>query len=385
MRSMGDLLAGADGRRFLGSRGVVIGAEGFAELLRPPARPGLADLFGLAPATRLVYVAHQTHADLRRSVGSKFRAARDLRADSLTSVALWLDMDRAGSDKASTTITWPLPDGKASVRLVPQRLRDLEPRFLPVERSRLEEVTEAIGGWIDLAVGDPDRRARAKERLEALAQAIVGEEDATTLARTNLALVSFLLRERFGFQPPGALVSTIASLGLLTDTINDCLSEIDDVVGVFNRAVEDLIAADVDPVVHQLDDAYLPLHYSCDRCGARRRLRRERAGSDTFAVLACTCGEGRRFHLGDRALSLGELEATERWSVDVTLPVYLNDLASGVVAGRSSALYGLVLREVLEKVLGRQAIPVMLPDDLADSLGDDAVADSALYGYLVGT
>jgi len=382
---MAELLARAEGRRLLASKGVLVGVEGFAELLRPPARSGLVDLFGLAPSTRLVYVAHQTHADLRRSVASKFRAARDLRAEALTPVVLWLDMDRAGSDKVSTTITWPLPDGTASARLVPQRLRDLEPRFLPVERSRLEEVVATIGGWIDRTVEDLDRRARAKERLQALARAIVGTGDATTLARTNLALASFLLRELFGFEPPGALVSTIASRGLLTEVIEDVLEGIDDVVVVFNRAVEDLIAADVDPVVHRLDEAYLPLHYSCDRCGARRRLRRERAGRDTFAVMTCMCGEGRRFHLGGRTLSLGELEATGRWSVDVTLPVYLNDLASGVVAGRSSALYGLVLKEVLEKVLGRTAIPVMVPDDLSESLGDDPAASSVLHAYIVGT
>jgi len=381
---MGELLAGAEGRRFLESRGVLIGAEGFVDLLRPPADPGLAGLLGLAPDARLVYVAHQTHADLRASVVSKFRAARDLRGDQLAAVALWLDMDRAGSDRASTTITWPLPEGIASVRLVPQRLRDLEPRFLPVERSRLEEVVATIGRWIDLSIDDPALRARAGKRLRALSEAIVGNEE-TTLARTNLALASFLLRERFAFEPPRALVSTLASEGLLTDPVDDCLNAIDDVVAAFNRAVEDLIAADVDPVVHHLDDAYLPLHLSCDRCGARRRLRREKAGTDTFAAMTCTCGEDRRFHLGGRTLSLGELEATERWSVDVTLPVYLNDLASGVVAGRSSALYGLVLREVLEKALGRRAIPVMLPDDLADTLEDDPVADGALYRYLVGT
>lgn len=383
MRSMGDLLSRADGRRFLESRGVVIGAAGFAELLRPPAHPGLADLLDLPPATRLVYVAHQTHSDLRQSVGSKFRAARDVRGELLTPVAVWLDTDRAGSDKASTTITWPLPEGEASVRLVPQRLRDLEPRFIPVERARLEEVTATIGGWIDRTVGDIDRRAQARDRLDVLSGAVLGEE-VTTLARSNLSLASCLLHEHFAFRPSKALVSTIASRGLLTAAINDCLDRIDDVVVVFNQAVEDLIAADVDPMVHHLEDDYLPLHYSCDRCGARRRLRRERTRSDHFAVMTCTCGGGRRFHLGGRTLSLGELESTGRWSTDVTLPVYLNDLASGVVAGRSSALYGLVLREVVHKALGRRAIPVMLPDDLGVVLGDDSAVDSVLYEYLVG-
>jgi hypothetical protein len=102
-------------------------------------------------------------------------------------------------------------------------------------------------------------------------------------------------------------------------------------------------------------------------------------------VLDCSCGARRRFHLGGRELSLGELEATGRWSPDVTLPVYLNDLAGGVVVGRSSALYGLVLDDVLERVLGRSPIPMLVPEDLAAVLAEEPAVDSVLYDYLVGT
>lgn len=383
MRSLAELLARADGRSFLESRGVVLGTTGFAERLRRPAHSGLTELFELPSGSHLVYVAHQTHTDFRRSVVCKFRAARDLQRGSLAPVALWLDTDRAGSDKASTTISWPLPEGEASIRLVPQRLRDLEPRFLPVERARLEQVVEQIGAWIDRTVNDKDRRARARSRLEILATALIGDEP-ITLARANLALASCLLREHLAFQAPSTLVSVLATTGLLTEAIDDALNSIDDMVVVFNQAVEDLMAADVDPQVHHLRDDYLPLHYSCDQCGARRRLRRERTGSDHFAVMTCTCGAGYRFHLGSRDLSLGQLEPTGRWSADVTLPAYLNDLVSGVVAGRSSALYGLVLQEVVEKVLGRRAIPMLLPDELADVLTENSAVDSALYEYIVG-
>ena len=195
----------------------------------------------------------------------------------------------------------------------------------------------------------------------------------------------WLLREQLAFSPPSAFVSTLAARRLLARTLNDALGAIADVVRVFNHAARELIAADVDPQVRPLPPDYLPLNYSCERCGARRRLRLERDGADHFAAATCSCGARRQFHLGARTLSLAELEATERWSPDVTLPLYLNDLVSGVVVGRSSVLYGLVLDAVLVHALGRSPIPMLLPADLADALEARGEADSFLYDYLVGS
>lgn len=60
----------------------------------------------------------------------------------------------------------------------------------------------------------------------------------------------------------------------------------------------------------------------------------------------------------------------------MTLPVYLNAYVSGVVAGRSTALYGLVLDEVLRKVLGSRPIPMMVPPQLG------VPPDAAVYNLL---
>jgi hypothetical protein len=375
VRGLADLLASAAGRAFLESRGVALERAAFVERVRPPARGGLVDLLGLEPGRAPVYVAHQTHVDFRRSVVSKLRAARDLDGDPVTSVMLWLDTDRIGSDKASTTVTWPSGEDGA-FRLVPYRLRNLESRFAPVDSERLDALVAQLGLW----AGDG-----AEERLRRLAAAVV-EGAPATLAEATRALASFLLREQLAFSPPSAFVSTLVARGLLSATLADALGALDDVVRVFNGAVADLVAADVDPQVHPLGDDYLPLNYSCEACGARRRLRHERRGADHFAALDCSCGESRRFHLGrGTELSLGELAPTGRWSTDVTLPVYVNDLASGLVAGRSSALYGLVLDEVLEKALGRSPIPMLVPEDLAAELRAEPEVDSVLYDYLVGT
>jgi hypothetical protein len=59
----------------------------------------------------------------------------------------------------------------------------------------------------------------------------------------------------------------------------------------------------------------------------------------------------------------------------------LNDFVSGAVAGKSSALYGLVLNAVLEKALGKQPVPMVVPASLAKQR-DLGTVDSLLYNYL---
>jgi hypothetical protein len=135
-------------------------------------------------------------------------------------------------------------------------------------------------------------------------------------------------------------------------------------------------------MVRPLGEDYLPLHYSCPVDGTRQPLRREHRGADRFAVTSCVCGRDYRFPLGGSP-PLGDLLTTDRWSVDVTIPLYLNGLASGVVAGQSSALYGLVLNEVVEKVLGEPPIPVLVPPDLPEVLADEH-RPTLLVEYLTG-
>ena len=49
------------------------------------------------------------------------------------------------------------------------------------------------------------------------------------------------------------------------------------------------------------------------------------------------------------------------------LPVLLNRLFSGVVAGRSSALYLLVQGAAMQEALGMQPLPVLVPESLAEA------------------
>jgi hypothetical protein len=383
MDSLSDLLHSARGRSFLEARGVLADPDDFRELLRPPSRHGLSLLLGLEPGAPLVYVGQQVCCDYRDSVKRKFLAARELASDDGASVGvLWHDMDRAGSDELSMRILLPLAVSHTSIRLAPRSLREKEARFIGIEQPDLEEALRRIGAWIGQGLPKA-RRPAARSRLSRLEGALLGAR-IETLAEANRALSSFLLHEHLAFAAPAALVSEVASQHLLTETINDCLGNMDDFIAVLNEAIEDLIAHDVDPQVRPLPSDYLPLRYSCPQDGFRLRLTREEGGDDQFAIGTCRCGIRYRFHLGGPSPALGELEATGRWSPDISLPIYLNDLASGFVAGRSSALYGMVLNEALARVLGRRPIPVLVPPEVPGGGTERQAEGSLLYEYLAG-
>ncbi len=377
MRTLPELLGSEDGKRLLETRGVFTSERAFVDRLLPPVRDGLVESLSLDPGGLPVYTAHQVKADYAPSVISKVRAARALQTGhrEIAVALLWLDMDRAGSDKSSAALHVRGRGGSLQLRLASRRHDDREVRFVPLERPHLEESMRRLGAWAR------QHGADAVERHDRLATAFLAQ-DPRTLADANLALTSFLIREQVGLDAPSALVSSLAGKGMLTHAVNDVVEHIDDVVTVFNGAIDSLIAADVDPQVRHLRPDYLPLHYSCDRDGRRCSLSRQQRGTDTFAQTTCACGTVYRFHLGSG--SIDELAATGRWSPDVTLPIYLNDLASGVVAGQSSALYGLVLNEVVEKVLARRPIPMLVPGDLTAVLAAGGSA-GLLQDYLTGS
>jgi hypothetical protein len=377
MRTLEDLMASEDGRSLLEMRGVLNSVEAFVGRLRPPPDARLAGHIGAAPGGPLVYAAHQLMVDYPESVVAKLRAAQQVgEHPGVVTVLLWLDMDRAGADKMAAGSIVRGRGGGLQIRLASRRHDDKEVRFVPVEQAQLDQTFHKIGAWARQHTSAGGRLARLTEVLR--------ETKPRTLAQASMALTSSLLREYLGMKAPSALVSELASRGLLTETMNDVVNAVDDVVTVFNAATDSLVTADVDPQVHHLRLDYLPLHYSCDRDDRRCSLARLRRGADTFAVTRCACGASYEFHLGSRSLSMDAVAATGRWSTDVTLPLYLNDLASGVVAGRSSALYGMVLNEVLEKVLARKPIPMLLPPDLPAVLAEGAETQSLLQRYVVG-
>jgi hypothetical protein len=373
VRSAADLLESAGGVAYLADRGVFASAGAFAERLVPPESDDLAAMLGLDPSAPLVYVGQQVSADLAGPTAAKFEAAQALAADGVQVAILWHDMDSTQSERFGARIVLPGAKRTHGVWLAPRELEDREPRLIEVERERLEAAVRAIADWAREFCRED--RAAARARVEQLASALL-DERVVTLADANRALLTTVLREQLGFEPNAVFASEMVAAGLLVASVEDYLARLDEVVEVFNAAVARLIADDVDPQVRPLRTDYLPLRYSCPRDGTRLRLDRE----GLRAVATCRCGTRYEFALGDPP-RLDELQASGRWSIDVSMPVHHNDLASGWVGGRSTALYGMVFNEVLTDVLGRRPLPVLLPAHLGLEGGE---GETLLVGYLAG-
>ncbi|HVL91013.1 MAG TPA: hypothetical protein VM841_12340 [Actinomycetota bacterium] len=322
----------------------------FCAALRPPAAGG--------PVR--VYCGHQIQADYPASVVAKLAALAGLAEAG--PVALWLDTDRAGSQRAMTTIT--LPDG-TRIPWVPHRVRDAESRFIPLGIDRVAGIADALREWARV------QAPGARSRLDALVAAAASAPQ--TLSSALRAWSMHLVRAGLGLAAGDVMVSDLLDRPAVRARVQDLVDSIEDVVAVFNETVESLVAGGLDPAVRPVAPDYLPLHYSCPVDGSRRRL--SRRGRDAEAE--CGCGAVYRFSLGD----LDALFATRRWSTDVTLPLAIEPLYSGVVAGKTSWRYGLVLGAVGRRVWQSEPLPSFLPPALTGD-GDAAGETTLLLRYL---
>jgi hypothetical protein len=123
------------------------------------------------------------------------------------------------------------------------------------------------------------------------------------------------------------------------------------------------------------------LFYSCDQDDLRFRLHHIIEGDEHIAIGACGSQHIHKFYLGKDTLSIDSLAQTGRWSPDVFLPGFFNDMVSGFVAGRSSAIYLIVLNAVLRQVLGKSPVPVLVPESLAEPNNSPDQIDSLIYSY----
>src|SRR5918911_149459 len=144
MRSLAEPPAPDDRAPFPQEDGVFADDAAFAAGGRAPARAGLAELLGVGPECHLVYVGQQVCADMGAATAAKFVTARDAaERRGLTPAVLWHDMDSTQSERYGARIVLP---GKKTrgVWLAPRELEDREPRFIPIERERLEAAVAEI-------------------------------------------------------------------------------------------------------------------------------------------------------------------------------------------------------------------------------------------------
>jgi hypothetical protein len=378
MQTLTDLLNSAEGVRFLEAEEVFVTQEAFISQLKLPLKPNLAVDLG-AKNAKLVCSGQQVYVDYRQSVLSKIEILREMKQDeTLFPFFLWVDTDRSGSDNLISKFAWPPASKKGPVTILPAGSRDVEMRFAAVNSTILMSAIDKLGTYLRQS---GDNIEGAKERYQEL-RAIFANNRCETLSEFNLHLTDFLLTHVFGYTPPAMMLSTILEQKVILDEVDLFVNGIREVVQTFNEAVEKLIQQNINPQLKPLPENYLPLFYSCEVDNRRLRLFHHIDNKDHYAVSRCKCGQEYSFYLGQNSLSIAELAQTNRWSPDVCFPIFLNDLVSGFVAGKSSALYLIVMNAVLRKVLGKTAVSILAPVNL--ELQDNIQFDSLIFRYLAG-
>lgn len=383
-RSLSDLAGTVEGRRFLRARGIFFDPDEFLDRLEAPESPELAVLFGADRHAKPVYAAQQIYADYRWSVVGKLLTLNRLGGGrGVLPCVLWSDIDRCGSDAASTGFLWPSGAG-LSARFLAKRARekDAETRFVELDRTRLRDVADRLEGWLpSLAPLDRRTRRRAQERFWPIRDMLL-DARLTTLRDLNGSLTAHFLETCLGLAPRSRHISEILKLGAIRRAVEVVVNKLEAFVAAYNEAVTELLERDVDPQLRPRQRAELPLFYSTPPPHSRRlRLWHEVDGGGHYAT-ARTDRKVHRFALGAGRLSIDALAGSGRWSPDVSLVLFLDSVVSGVVAGRSSALYGLVLNRVRERLFGRRAVPVLVPDPALDSAEYGFEHDSLFHSYL---
>ena len=369
MRTLAEVMAAPGGAEFLAAGGIYTDQEEFRAQLRPPAAAPPAT--GPEP-TLPVYSNQQVYIDYHWSVLHKILALRDLANDpAIRSFFLWIDTDRAGSDRLITAPAWPPGVG----RTVAPEYMDQETRFVPLDRRLIERMLQQLQTQLDRAPAAPGMKRKYRALRE-----VCRQDHGPTLVDFNYQVTEFLLRAGLDYVPAPQRLSTLLDAGPFVAQVERCLNAMPQFVAVFNATVRALEAQDVDPQVKLVEEDYLPLNYACDADNLRLRLHHVIDHGDHFAVAHCRCGAEYRFYLGRETLSPATLARTGRWSPNVCMPLFMTPLVSGLVAGKSGALYSLVLNAVQRQVLGAPPVPMYVPPALGDGV-PDGQPDSLLYHY----
>jgi hypothetical protein len=377
MQALANLLSSSDGLRFLESKGVFVDPKQFKDQLNAPAKPDLAEYFGIE-GRKLVCSGQQIYVDYQHSVLSKIEVLQEMeRYEDLFPFFLWVDTDRSGSDNLMTKFAWPDASKKGAITILPPGSREVESRFVRIDSAQLSSAIDKLE--TSLRQSNVKKKG-AKDKYLRLRSFFVNGH-ARTLSAFNLQLTDFLLTQVLGFTPRSIMLSDQLDSPFILEAVDLFLNHVEEIVRVFNGARQSLADAGIDPQVRALEEDYLPLFYSCKADGRRLRLHHITEGNDHFAASVCKCGQVYRFYLGKDRLSMAEIARTERWSPDVCFPIFFNDLVSGYVAGKSSTIYLIILNEVLRTVLGERPVPILVPESLKQNGTNETPIDSLIYRY----
>ncbi len=374
MRALIDLQASRAGRLLLEDSMIFDDPSALLACLRAPRRD--TGTQG-GPNNRPVYVHQQAYLDYRSSVVAKMLALRGLHDRSMDVQAdfIWIDTDRAGSDKLGLRLYLPGRHGKVPIRFAPSGCDRLESRFIALDPA---VVRRAMNRMKQMVHHLPGARKELLARFDILRPVLETEGSLTKLSR---ALSDFLFDEVLSFKPRPVLVSSLIDAGVLNDVLEKILNRQRAFVDAVNIRIRHLQSSDIAPQLKPLPDDYLPLFMPCPADGRRLRLRLEIDGATKLACATDSAGEQHSFELGRTDLSLQTLSGQVQWSPDISLPMLVNCHYSGMVAGKSSALYMMVFGPVMQRVLELDPIPVFVPSSWDVFPGQ---FDSLLCAYLSG-
>jgi len=378
MQTLADLISSLQGREWLASKDVFTSPQQFKESLKAPARSDLAVTLG-ANGKKLICSGQQLYIDYHQSVLSKILTLREFKDDpGLFPFFLWVDTDRSGSDNLITKLAWPIDSKKGPIRITPSGIKDIESRFVQLDPVQLRGAIDKLG--THLRQSNVIRKS-AKSKYQELRR-FFDLERAGIFSDFNYQVTNFLLTKHLGYCPDAVILSQAINRGLITAEVDLVINHLDEVIKVFNASVQSMQELGIDPQVEIRDQDYLPLFYSCNADNLRLRLKHVVENGDHFATCTCKCGETYRFNLGQNTLSIAEIAETQRWSPDVLMPAFFNDYVSGYIAGKSSALYLLIINDVLQQVLGKTTAPILVPESLGRPAPIPDQVDSLLYDYL---
>lgn len=382
-KGIAELLSTSRGHKFLMSENIHTHPDSFQKALAPPADSCLTQTLGAAKSA-LVYMHQQIYLDYRPSVLEKIfllDSLGDFNAGNGTAVQpvfVWIDTDRAASDKPACRFYWPFRGKARALKITSPSHKYLETRFARVEPLRTAMAFHHLADYVRHSL-KPSGPPLA--RLEKLRESIVVNAP-VALADYGLNLTQALFHLHLRIERPSVVLSDLLARGFLDNALETILEILPEFIAEYNDRITALRNFGIATSVGYLPPDYLPFFYSVPENGKRLRMHHAQVGKDHFATAVETSGRVHRFFLGTKRLCAQELTATGRWSPDVTLPILINDLFSGWIAGKSSALYALVFQDVLRKVLGKRPIPILVPTRLADPL--PSTLPCLLHDYVTG-
>ncbi len=361
MQTLAALLSDPRGADLLAGHGVFSAPEPFLAALRPAMGPKGAS--GSLP----VYLHQQPAPDFGAGVVAKIAALIDLSQRSGGRVMphlVAIDTDRAASSRGATRLVLDDDGPRPQVfPLTPPGSKYLEFRHIRTDPAQLAGVVGRLAAHL-ARHGTPAQQARLQCIAPHIAPEEAGKGAGVDYGRLAAGIGAFLIGAQFGTVPEISFSSALQDHPVARRALVGVLGGLDGFVAAVNDQIAAHHALGLGTAIGPLPPDYLPLFYSCPVTGERMRLHRRREGGVVMAEALSRHGRSYRFSLG-RGDEIDALAATGRWSVDVMLPVLLADMFSGLVVGRSSALYGMVMQAGLRKAFGTSICPMLVPPALA--------------------